>query len=286
MSQDPMPPLSAEEKRIILDKGTEAPGSGRFWKYDRNGSYLCRQCGAPLFSSGQKFDSGCGWPSFDQALSGAVKESLDADGLRTEITCARCGGHLGHVFRGEGLTDKDTRHCVNSLSLAFEPEESAVFAGGCFWGVEAFFSRVPGVISVESGYSGGFMENPDYEDVCTGQSGHAEAVRIVFNPEKISYEELACLFFEIHDPTQKDRQGWDIGPQYRSAVFYADEKQRATAEKLVAELKAKGWPVETELTPLKNFYPAEEYHQKYFEKQGRGACHSRVPRFSTPYERS
>ncbi len=288
MSKDRMPPLSAEEELVIMQKGTEAPGSGRFWKHREPGTYICRQCGEPLFTSGQKFDSGCGWPSFEAALPGAVRETPDADGRRTEITCAGCGGHLGHVFRGEKLTDKDTRHCVNSLSMAFKPESkrgTAVFAGGCFWGVEAFFSEVPGVLSVESGYTGGQLEDPEYEDVCTGHTGHAEAVKIVFDPEQTDYETLARLFFEIHDPTQKDRQGLDVGPQYRSAVFYDDERQWQTARDLIAELKAKGWPVVTSLEPLGVFYPAEDYHQKYFEKQGRGSsCHSRrVPRFKTAY---
>ncbi|UQZ91120.1 peptide-methionine (S)-S-oxide reductase [Deltaproteobacteria bacterium Smac51] len=281
-----MPPLTAEEEYVIKHKGTEPPFTGRYWKHDECGRYLCRQCGAVLFDSNQKFASECGWPSFDEARPGAVREVPDTDGRRTEILCAACGGHLGHVFHGEGFTDKNTRFCVNSLSMSFEPQacekmavEKAVFAGGCFWGVEAAFLAVPGVLNVVSGYTGGSHAAPCYEDVCTGRTGHAEAVEIDYDPARVSYEQLAKLFFEIHDPTQLNRQGPDRGTQYRSAVYYLNEEQKNIAEKLINELKAKGWPVVTELTPFDRFYPAEEYHQRYFEKHGRGACHARVPRF-------
>ena len=222
-------PLTPDEERVILHKGTEAPFSGKYWKHAGDGTYACRQCGAGLFPSSAKFDSGTGWPSFDAALPGAVREVPDADGQRIEIVCAHCGGHLGHVFRGESMTPKDTRHCVNSASLAFCPaaaattdtplKETAIFAGGCFWGVEYHFRRVPGVHTVTSGYTGGTTEHPTYEQVCSGTTGHAEAVRIEFDPETVSYETLARLFFEIHDPAQLNRQGPDHGTQYRSEVF-------------------------------------------------------------------
>lgn len=206
-------PLTAEERRVIIGKGTEAPFSGRYYDFDEEGTYRCRQCGAALYRSEDKFDAGCGWPSFDDELPGAIRRQRDADGRRTEILCARCGAHLGHVFAGEGFTPKNLRHCVNSISLTFEPksaeqhEQTAIFAGGCFWGVEYMFSRMPGVRSIEAGYTGGHTENPTYEEVCSHTTGHAEAVRIRFDPAQVSYETLARLFFEIHDPTQADGQG-------------------------------------------------------------------------------
>lgn len=280
-----MKPLTPEEKRVIVDRGTEAPFTGRYYKHNEPGTYLCRQCGTPLFRSADKFDAGCGWPSFDDALPGAVKRTPDADGRRTEITCARCGGHLGHVFTGEGFTPRNTRHCVNSLSLAFEPAatartETAIFAGGCFWGVEHLLAKQPGVIDVESGYIGGRTEHPTYPEVCTGRTGHAEAVRVTFDPSKVTYETLARLFFEIHDPTQVGRQGPDIGDQYRSEIFYTTPAQRATAERLIAELRAKGYDVATRLTPATTFWPAEEYHQDYYERKGtQPYCHGYTKRF-------
>ena len=281
-----MKPLTPEEKRVIVDKGTEAPFTGRYYKHKEDGTYVCRQCGAPLYRSSDKFDAGCGWPSFDDEIPGAVKRTVDADGRRTEITCARCGGHLGHVFTGEGFTPRNTRHCVNSVSLEFVPAakkertETAIFAGGCFRGVEHLLSKEPGVFDVVSGYIGGHTENPTYEEVCSHRTGHAETVRVTFDPAKVSYEKLARLFFEIHDPTQVGRQGPDIGDQYRSEVFYTTPAQRATAEKLIAELRAKGYDVATRVTAATTFWPAEEYHQDYYDRKGaQPYCHAYTKRF-------
>ncbi len=277
--------LTPEEERVIVQKGTERPFSGRFYKHKGDGTYTCRRCGAELFASHAKFDSGCGWPSFDAALPGAVEEVPDADGRRTEIICARCGGHLGHVFRGEGLTPKDTRHCVNSVSLDFADSESAqqetaYFAGGCFWGVEYFLEQVPGVVDVVSGYMGGTTDRPSYEEVCSGETGHAEVVKVTFDPARTDFEAVARLFFEIHDPTQVNRQGPDIGHQYRSAIFTVDEEQRVVAQKLVSLLAGKGLKVATQITPAGTFYPAEGYHQNYYERTGKAPyCHARVKRF-------
>ena len=282
------PALTADERRIILDKGTERAFTGKYWDHFAPGGYECRNCGAALYRSDSKFRSECGWPSFDDEIPGAVKRIPDADGRRTEIVCAACGGHLGHVFLGEGLTPKNTRHCVNSASLVFRPAgekatDEAIFAGGCFWGVEHFFEAVDGVASATSGYTGGRTDKPTYREICTGRTGHAEAVRVVFDPSRVTYEALARLFFEIHDPTQKNRQGPDVGTQYRSAVFYRNAAQKATAEKLIAELKAKGYNVVTQLAPAAPFHPAENYHQNYLTKHpDRPVCHERIPRFQTP----
>ncbi len=272
--------LSPEEAHVILRKGTEAPFTGEYNEHFEEGIYICRQCEAPLYTSLDKFPSHCGWPSFDLEVPGAVTRSLDADGRRTEILCANCGGHLGHVFTGERLTQRDTRHCVNSLSLRFISCERAIFAGGCFWGVEYYLKKLKGVYSVSSGYTGGQTENPSYEEVCRGNTGHLEAVLVLYNPQEISYEELTKNFFEIHDPSQEGRQGPDVGEQYSSAIFYTHNSQKETAHKLIAQLEKKGLKVATQLWPAKVFYQAEDYHQGYYEKKGtKPYCHGYTKRF-------
>jgi peptide methionine sulfoxide reductase msrA/msrB len=277
-----MPPLTAAEQTVIQNKGTELAFSGAYWNHFEPGTYVCRQCGAALYRSSRKFRSECGWPSFDDEIAGAVKRQADADGERMEILCAKCGGHLGHLFLGEGFTPTGARHCVNSVSLVFRPDpriEQAIFAGGCFWGVEHWFEAVKGVRHVTSGYTGGTVKNPTYQQVCSGRTGHAEAVRIEFDPTQVSYEELARLFFEIHDPTELNFQGPDVGPQYRSAIFYFSDQQKQTAEKLIADLKARHYPVVTELARASIFYPAEAYHQKYLDQHPGRTCQPRVERF-------
>jgi peptide methionine sulfoxide reductase msrA/msrB len=288
--------LTPEEEYVIVHKGTEAPFSGKYLNNKEAGAYVCKRCGAALYRSSDKFDGHCGWPSFDDEIPGAVKRVPDPDGSRTEIMCANCGAHLGHVFTGEGLTEKNIRHCVNSISLVFvpaakadandpndpnsKPSTKAYFAGGCFWGVDYYLKSAPGVISVTAGYMGGTTKNPTYKQVCTGTTGHAETVEVVFDPNKTNYEDLAKLFFEIHDPTQRNRQGPDIGYQYRSAIFYADQQQKKIIENLIEQLKKKGLKVVTSVEPAKEFWPAEDYHQDYYGKSG-GApyCHFRTKRF-------
>jgi peptide methionine sulfoxide reductase msrA/msrB len=283
-----MPELTDFEKQIILGKGTERAFTGKYDNHYEKGTYVCRQCGAALYRSDSKFKSGCGWPSFDEEIQGAVRRTVDADGRRTEITCAACRGHLGHVFLGEQFTKKNVRHCVNSASLVFVPEakiQTAIFAGGCFWGVEHQFAAVPGVISATSGYTGGRTKKPTYKQVCTGKTGHAEAVQVLFDPKKVTYEALARLFFEIHDPTQRNAQGPDKGTHYRSVVFYQDQKQKQTAEKLIKLLRGNGYDVVTEVTKASTFWPAETYHQDYFAKNpDRSNCRAPVPRFEQPKE--
>lgn len=322
MKKYTLPPLTKKEEAILFQKHTEYPGTGEFLNNKRAGTYVCRNCGSPLYESSSKFDSSCGWPSFDEEIPGRVQRKPDADGSRTEILCANCGGHLGHVFFGEGFTQRNTRHCVNSLSMSFVPEgqplpevkpgkltaiesatsstvdgatlaptmaggtldvkkqtAQAIFAGGCFWGVEHILGQAPGVLAAESGYSGGTKPNPTYEEVCTGKTGHAEAVRVTYDPSVTNYEALARLFFELHDPTQLDRQGPDIGSQYRSIIFYATPDEKSVAEKLSGLLKAKGYDVVTAVQPVQPFYPAEEYHQDFIVKHPNRPCHLPVKRF-------
>ena len=279
--------LTASAAKVIVDKGTERAHTGKYDKFYESGVYTCRRCGSALYRSDDKFDSRCGWPAFDDAVPGAVRQLPDADGRRTEILCNVCGGHLGHVFFGERMTSANTRHCVNSISMDFVKRadimdhfKKAVFAGGCFWGVEYYLQQLPGVISAVSGYTGGKTKNPTYKEVCSGRTGHIEAVEVLYDPAQITYEVLAKAFFEIHDPTQVDRQGPDKGEQYKSAVFYADAEQKAIAEKLIAQLKDKGYRVATELYPAAIFYAAEDYHQDYyFHKGSTPYCHSPVKRF-------
>jgi peptide methionine sulfoxide reductase msrA/msrB len=290
--------LTPEEQRVIIYKGTERPFTGKYYNHFDKGVYTCKRCGAELFESSSKFRSECGWPSFDEQIPGHVRWLPDRDGMRTEIVCANCGAHLGHVFLGEQFTAKNTRYCVNSISMDFIPAEKrqaqaqtqdpngpgdkpsagkterAIFASGCFWGTEYYLQRAPGVISTTVGFTGGHVDHPTYKQVCTGRTGHAESVEVIYDPSKISYEQLAKLFFETHDFTQWNRQGPDIGPQYRSAIFYLNDQQKQIAEKLVRELRKMRYPVKTQIVPAGKFWPAEDYHQDYYNKTGKTPyCH-------------
>lgn len=280
--------LTKEEEYILKHKGTERPYTGKFYNFYETGTYTCKQCDAPLYASTAKFDSGCGWPSFDDEIEGAVKRQTDADGRRTEIVCTNCGGHLGHVFMGEGFTDKNTRHCVNSLSMNFIPDakkstqqkEVAYFASGCFWGVEYHFSKAKGVLATTVGYSGGRLKNPTYKEVCSGLTGHAETIEVEYNPSEISYEDLTKLFFETHDQSQVNGQGPDLGTQYRSEIFYVNETQKSIAEKVINDLISRGYKVATNLSPFDIFYEAENYHQDYYENNGQKPyCHAYKKKF-------
>lgn len=278
--------LAPETRHVLFDKGTEPPFSGEYCEEARRGTYLCRRCGLALYRADAKFISQCGWPSFDDEIPNAIYRQADADGRRTEILCARCGGHLGHVFSGEKYTAKNLRHCVNSLAVDFVKSETildseeAIVAGGCFWGVQALLDKLPGIVKTEVGYTGGRTNHPTYHDVCHSDTGHFEATRIVYDPAIVDYETVIKYFFEIHDPTQADGQGPDVGSSYRSAIFYYDDVQKENAEKLIQQLRQKNVAVVTQLHPATIFWKAEVYHQDYYVKTGKEPyCHSRVKRW-------
>ncbi|OGD26635.1 MAG: protein-methionine-S-oxide reductase [Candidatus Aminicenantes bacterium RBG_13_63_10] len=278
--------LTAKQYRVLRQKGTERAFTGTYNDHYEPGLYACAACGNPLFSSEMKYDHGTGWPSFtDVVWPGAVELFEDRSFMmnRTEGRCAACGSQLGHVF-DDGPPPTGRHYCINPVSLGFKPAgkeadaalgikaETATFAAGCFWGVEDNFRRAPGVLSTEAGYTGGKTKNPTYKQVCSDKTGHAEAVRVVFDPARVSYEELVRLFFKLHDPTQLNRQGPDFGTQYRSIVFTHGRDQDETARRVKSELErsgAFGSPIVTEIVPAPEFYPAEEEHQQYLEKKRR-----------------
>lgn len=268
--------LNPDEEKIILKKGTEVPFKGQYNDFFEKGVYICRRCDSPLYKSEDKFKSNCGWPAFDDEIKGAILKNTDADGTRTEIMCAVCGAHLGHVFSGEKLTAKDTRHCVNSLSMKFVPadfetdeENFIVLGGGCFWCLDAFYRALPGVKEAICGYAGGDKINPSYEEVSSGTTGHVEVVKVVYDHKKINFQKILEAFFKMHNPTTLNRQGNDVGEQYRSIILYKTWQQKIEAEnyiKKLTEAKAYEDKIVTEIKPLYNFNKAEEYHQDYFRK--------------------
>ncbi|MBK8845563.1 MAG: bifunctional methionine sulfoxide reductase B/A protein [Bacteroidetes bacterium] len=273
--------LSPDQYYILREKGTERPFTGALLMNKEKGVYTCAGCGNELFTDEMKFDSHCGWPSFDREIEGGkiVQTTDGTHGMtRTEITCGTCGGHLGHIF-DDGPTETGNRYCVNSLSLEFVAAtnkeltstnmDTVTLGGGCFWCVEAVYQMLDGVISVESGYSGGTIKNPAYREVCNGTTGHAEVVQIAFDADKTSFEEILKVFFTVHDPTTLNRQGADVGTQYRSAIYYRTPEQKESAEKIIDELnKAMVYDqkIVTEVAPFSVFYKAEDYHQNYFSQ--------------------
>ena len=272
--------LTPEQYRILRKGGTERAFTGKYNTFFKDGFYLCAACQTPLFSSDTKFDHGCGWPSFNSPLETDTIEYIEDNSLgmrRIEVRCATCGSHLGHVF-DDGPQPTGQRYCINSMAMEFTPElpkeeavtvATATFAAGCFWGVEHKLSQITGVLSTRVGFTGGRTEDPTYKQVCSATTGHAEAVEIQFDPEVIGYEELLDYFFKFHDPTQIDRQGPDVGDQYRSAVFFHNEEQKNAAEQKIAELQESGRfekPIATRVASASEFYKAEEYHQDYYDK--------------------
>ena len=278
MKRDYFSGLSPEERYILKDKGTEEPFTGEYHDFYSPGIFICRACKSPLYESTDKFDSGCGWPSFDDEISGAIVRYEDLSGgrVRTEICCANCDGHLGHVFHGEQITQKDTRHCVNSLSIQFKSyknSERATFGAGCFWQVDKIFKETKGVYLSSVGYMGGSTKNPRYQDVCKGDTNHAEVVDVYFNPKVITFSKLLNIFWKNHNPTSLNRQGLDKGTQYRSVIFYYSIVQKNIAETSILE-QSKNWnkPIITQLVLATTFFRAEEYHQNYLNKNNLDSC--------------
>jgi len=278
MTKDYFSTLTPEERHILKDKGTEAPFSGEYNTHFEAGIFTCRACDNPLYESNTKFNSGCGWPSFDDEIEGAIihYEDLSGGRIRTEICCKKCDGHLGHIFVGEQITTNDTRHCVNSLSIRFKAYsklQRATFGAGCFWSVEKLFKATEGVYLSSVGYMGGDTNMPTYKEVCSGTTNHAEVVDLYFNPEKVSYTTLLNLFWENHNPTTLNRQGFDSGTQYRSIVFYHNDQQLKEVEQSI-NAQQKNWENEivTQIIPSLIFYRAEEYHQNYLNKNNLGSC--------------
>jgi len=313
--------LSPEQYQVTQRNGTERPFTGEYWDNHEPGIYVDVVSGEPLFASVDKFDSGTGWPSFTKPIDAAnVISKRDFKMLvpRTEVRSAHGDSHLGHVFKDGPRVEGGLRYCINSASLRFihlddleaqgygeykslfipggqersdrgihqggrvSDYKKAILAGGCFWGMQDLIRKQPGVVSTRVGYTGGENSHPTYRK----HPGHAEAIEIVYDPAQTDFRALLEFFFQIHDPSTKNRQGNDTGSSYRSAIFYLDDEQKRVALDTIADVDASGlWPgkVVTEVTPADEFWEAEPEHQDYLERYPNGyTCHFPRPGWKLP----
>ena len=306
---DAIKALTPDQYRVTQRNGTERAYSGEFWLHDEPGIYVDVVSGEPLFASVDKFDSRTGWPSFTKPVDGrnvVTKRDFTMLFPRTEVRSAHGDSHLGHVFKDGPRNRGGLRYCINSAALRFvhrddleaqgysdyvtlfSKEDSmseyktATLAGGCFWGMQDLIRRQPGVVSTRVGYTGGRNVNATYRN----HPGHAEAIEIVYDPAQTDYRALLEFFFQIHDPSTKDRQGNDLGSSYRSAIFYVDDEQKQVALDTIADVDACGlWPgkVVTEVAPASDFWEAEPEHQDYLLRIPNGyTCHFPRPGWTLP----
>lgn len=263
---------------VAREADTERAFTGKMWNSETKGTYYCATCGYLLFKSNQKFTSSCGWPSFfeqENKESITFKDDISFGMKRIEANCGRCNSHLGHLF-DDGPKPTGKRYCMNAVSLDFVPDvietkgklETLVLGGGCYWCVEAVYENLQGVENVVSGFAGGTVENPSYAQVCTGNTGAAEVVKITYDTTKTNLDEIFQVFFTVHDPTTLNSQGADVGTQYRSVIFYKDDAQKKAATSIIDELNSKkvySSKIVTALEPFTTFYKAEDYHQNYYQ---------------------
>lgn len=263
--------LTAEQYHITREQGTERPFTSEFYDLHDEGTFTCLCCDNPLFASATKFESGTGWPSFFAPYSSkslGYENDVSHGMVRSEIHCLRCDAHLGHVF-DDGPKPTGLRHCIDGLALKFVPKKSlavATFAGGCFWCEETIFESIKGVNEVISGYSGGKEKNPSYKSVGAGETGHAEAFEVYYDPAVVSYADLVRVYFASIDPTQVNGQGPDIGKQYRSIAFFRNSEEQKTINDYIAKLslsKTYDKAIAVEAKPYDFFMEAEARHQNY-----------------------
>lgn len=300
--------LTNQQYKVTIENATEPPFRNEYDNHFEKGIYVDITTGEPLFLSTNKFNSGCGWPAFSKPITKEViKEKIDGslDTIRTEVRSNIGDAHLGHVFPDGPKETGGLRYCINSASLKFIPvdkmkeegygeyikevtnvlynisnEKEIYLAGGCFWGTEEYISNINGVIKTIVGYANGNTERPTYEEVYNQNTGHTEAVKVIYDEAQISLSKLLELYYDVIDPVSINRQGGDTGSQYRTGIYYVEQKDEVIINQSIAELQEKYCEtIAIEVKPLTNFFKAEEYHQRYLEKNPNGYCHISKDKF-------